>query len=264
MGPRGTFKGVAALFFITAVATVGYAAERNVCEAPSAGAAAPPQGVLRLAGGFEKARGRAWMDATYRGLQVRKTAVKSEQAAAVELALGADVVRVVIVRGTLFVTRGGRTIAVDSPQALERLQRLLAGSTAVFAARALLSELEQASALKAPEMALLSSIALVASLVGDTEAPRRLADRFVERHRGIFRQIRHDDDEASCWSSYTTEVTSAWDELQACMQDAEDDGLFSGAWQRIACNATWAMRGESAWFEYLKCLSPLGSIPKSM
>jgi hypothetical protein len=44
------------------------------------------------------------------------------------------------------------------------------------------------------------------------------------------------------------------------MGDAADDGFFSGAYQRLACNGVWMMRSESAWFEYLKCLSPLSSL----
>jgi hypothetical protein len=157
------------------------------------------------------------------------------------------------------VSRQGQRLAVSSPEALQALQHLLAGSAAAFAARATLSELEGESDLKAAEMNVLSSLAFVASLMGDVNAPTRLADRFVQKHRGIFRQVREDE---SCWSDYTSEATAAWDDLQACMKETEDDGFFSGAYQRLACNAVWIGRSESAWFEYVKCLSPLSGIPK--
>jgi len=196
-----------------------------------------------------------WMHAEYKGLLVRKLANRSDRTLSIDLRYRLDAVTVAIDKaGVTSVRRGGQSVAIDSPGALEQAQRVLAGSEAVFAIRALLAERQAVSDLKAPEYTLLATAAFVASLVGDTDAPARLADRFVEKHRGIVRPVRN----GGCWSAYTQESTSAWNDLQACMDEAnQDDSWFNGAYRRLACNGVWILRSESAWFEYLECLSPL-------
>ena len=142
-------------------------------------------------------------------------------------------------------------------EALERVQGLLAGSDAAFAARVLHAERERASDLKAGEMSLLSVTAFVASLTGDIDAPRRLATRFVEKHRGIYRPVN-----ANCFETYAQESTAAWNDLQDCMNEAnQDESLLQRAYRRVACNAIWLLRAESAWIEYLGCLGPGQLIP---
>jgi hypothetical protein len=211
---------------------------------------------LQLAVGFDAHR--AWISAQYRQLGIRKQTTRETRATAIELRYGPDSVTVSLAAHTIVVSRGGRSVVLDSPEALEPLQDLLGGSTALFAARAMLSELEQDDDLRAPEMSLLSSLAFVASLAGDVNAPRRLADRFVAKYRGVVRPIRW---ESSCWGDYTKETTAAWDELQTCMQEADqDDSMTRAVWRRIACNATWMGRSESAWFEFLGCIQPLKTV----
>jgi hypothetical protein len=93
----------------------------------------------------------------------------------------------------------------------------------------------------------------VASLVGDLDAPRRLATRFVQKHRGIYRPVRL----ATCFEQYTAESSAAWNDMQNCMDEAnQDPSLFNRAYRRVACNAVWLLRAESAWAEYLGCLGP--------
>jgi hypothetical protein len=208
-----------------------------------------------ITGGHDK--NGSWLSAEYRELQVRKRTDRASLAVTIELRAGADLVTFSVSPRSVSVSRGGRQITLDSVEALAAMQELLGGSAAVFGVRAMLSELESASGFTAPDMALLPAAAFVASLVGDVSAPQRIADRFVEKHRGIFRQIRW---EGSCWSKYTAESTAAWDELQGCMGDADDKGFFRAAYERIACNTIWLLRSESAWFEYLNCLTPLGPI----
>jgi hypothetical protein len=200
---------------------------------------------------------RAWMVANHRGLTVRKTSNQTDRTIGIELRHGRDVVNVTIdAQAVVTVARGGHAIAIDSPEALAHVQSLLGGSEAVFAARALLSEREAHSDLKAPEMSLLASTALVAAIVGDTEAPSRLTTRFVEKHRGVFRPIRF-----GCWEYYTGESSAAWDDLQNCMSEAnQDSSFFNGAYRRLACNVLWVGRSESIWFTYLNCMSPLAAI----
>jgi hypothetical protein len=202
----------------------------------------------------------AWLVADYKQLQVRTRGEPAARTVTIELQYRGDLVTIRLVDGKTTVTRGGRRVFVNSPEALESLQSLLGGSLAIFATRSLLSQLESSSSLKAPEMSLLGAAAFVASLVGDVDAPRRLTDRFMEKHRGLFRHVRDDGD--TCWDKYTKESTEAWNELQGCMDETSDDGWLMGAVNRLACNAVWVLKSESTWFEYLKCLSPLGTVPK--
>jgi hypothetical protein len=198
---------------------------------------------------------RALLTAVYKGLAVIKTSDRADGSMTIDLRYGRDTVTVFLDKaGTATVARGGHTVSVDSPEALRQLQQLLNGSDAIFAVRALLSERETTSDLKAPEYSLLATAAFVASLVGDADAPRRLASRFVEKHRGIFRPVRF----KGCWDDYSSEVTESWNDLQSCMDEAnQSDSFFSGSYRRVACNAVWLLRSESAWFEYIQCMNPL-------
>lgn len=225
------------------------------------GAAAPvlaAQGRPQITGANDGAR--AWLVAEHGQIVVRKWTDKANPAVNIEVQHAGDLITMTIAADGVAVSRGGRRIAVNSPAAFARLQVLLGASPAVFAARVALSGLEQTSPLELRDMAFLSPLAFLASLAGDTNAPRRLADRFVEKHRGIFRRIREDDE--SCWTTYTRELTAAWGDLQDCMEETEDDGFFEGALRRLACNAVWSARSVSAELEYIKCLSPLTGIPK--
>lgn len=198
-----------------------------------------------------------WLTAVYRDLHLAKRVDRGTRAIGIELTLAGDRVTISVSPGAVSVSRGGKTVSVDSPEGFMSVQRMLGDSFAVFATRAMLSQLESNSPLKAPDMSLLSVAAFVAALTGDVNAPRRLADRFVEKHRGIYRQVRGG---ATCWEGYTSESTDAWNDLQACMDEASNRDFFTAAYERLACNGTWLLRSESAWLEYLNCLSPLGPI----
>jgi hypothetical protein len=249
-------RGASLLVAATLVVFLPASAEGSPGAAQASGAAAPSR-VPTIQGGHD---GRsAWMVARYRQLQVSKQFDSASQTVAIELRAGNDVVQFSVTPAGTAITRHGQTLALDSPEAIESLQQLLGGSMAVFATREMLSQLEADSALEAPDMALLSTAAFVASLVGDPSAPRRLADRFVAKHRGIFRQVGGGG-RATCWQEYTVELTHAWDELEDCMDEAEDDLWWWAPIRRLACNGVWLMRSESAWFEYLKCISPMSTL----
>lgn len=208
-----------------------------------------------IKGGHDKEA--AWLVADYRQLQLRKRTDKTTRAIAITLQVPGDIVSVTLAQGTVTVVRRGTTVVLDSAESMASLQQLLGGSPAVFGTRSMLSELEQTSELTAPDMSLLSAAAFVSSLVGDVDAPQRLADRFMAKHRGLYRQVRMPA--GTCWSNYTAESTAAWNQLQDCMADANERDFFRAAYERLACNGVWLARSESAWFEYLNCLSPLSS-----
>lgn len=212
-----------------------------------------------VSGGHD--RHGAWLVGDYRDFQLRKRTDRATRTIAIELQSGNDIVAIGVAGGVVTVSRGGRAVSIDSAGAMQSVQELLGGSAAVFATRGMLSELEAVSPLTVPDMSLLSAAAFVASLVGDTEAPQRIADRFVEKHRGLYRQIRLPAG-TGCWATYSAEVTASWDALQDCMADADEKDFLRAAYERIACNAIWLLRSESAYFEYLNCLSPLSAVSK--
>jgi len=252
MARRVTVLAVALAVFVPATNAVARSEREENAGTPA------PQRSRRpaITGGHD--RKSAWLLASYRELQVNKISDRATRAITIEMQVGNDRVTVAVAQGAVSVARNGRSIVLDSAEAMQALQQILGGSEAIFAAKAMLSELEATSELNAHDMSLLSATAFVASLVGDIDAPQRIADRFVEKYRGIYRQVGMPT--GRCWSAYTTETTAAWDELQGCMADADQKDFFRAAWERIACNGVWLGRSESAWFEYLNCLSPLGAI----
>jgi hypothetical protein len=243
-------KGAAILIVIGALTLASAPAAAG--ETAGGGAAATGRRPA-IGGGHD--RSGAWLNAQYRDLHLRKRTDRTTGVIGIELKVEDDVVMIVASREGVTASRRGRTIALGSAEAFASLQELLGGSPAIFAAKGMLSELEGTSDYKAPETSLLSAAAFVASLVGDTGAPQRIADRFVEKHRGLYRQVMSN---GTCWYAYTSEATAAWNQLQECMLDAEDAGFLRAAYERLACNTLWLLRAESAWFEYLNCLSPLG------
>jgi hypothetical protein len=195
---------------------------------------------------------RTSLTAEHDGLTVQKVTNKTDRSISFELRFRQDALLVGIDgQGIATVTRAGRSLRVTSAQSYERVQQLLAGSEAAFATRLLLAERESTSDLQVPEMSLLSTAAFVAALTGDVDAPRRLATRFVEKHLGIYRSVRF----RNCFDTYSRESSAAWNDLQACMDEAnQDPNVFNRAYRRVACNGVWLIRSESAWVEYLTCL----------
>lgn len=203
-----------------------------------------------------------WMVARYRQLLVTKRFDPVTRTAVIELRAGNDVVQLSVAPGGTVVTRDGRTLTLDSPDRIESLQQLLGGSMAVFATREMLSQLEGESALDGADIALLSTAAFVASLVGDASAPRRLTDRFVARHHGVFRRVGGGGGRGDCWQTYAIDVLYLWNDLNQCMEEANQDEWYWAPVRRLACNGVWILSSEASWFELLKCLSPLSALPQ--
>lgn len=203
-------------------------------------------------------RDRVWLEAQYEGLRINKF-TRADGASVTEFRFGSDKAVVSVAPGTLSVTAAGKTITVD-PQGGDQsgeIQALLGRSRSITKARTMLSRLEQESALKAPEMSLLSSVAFVAALLGDTRAPERLGNRFGAIHHGIMKVALARE---SCWTSYSTEVLAAQDDYSSCLVEAYQGSIWLRDFREFACDATWLLRAESAWFEFLKCTSPLSIV----
>jgi hypothetical protein len=248
-----------AAFLVGAVGTA-HADVPDSCDAfaASESAASAQSSGIRIVGGVEASR--VWVTADYQGLRIQKFTAKGG-ASVIEFSYQDDSVVLSLSKERISVGRNGVARELSAPDAVEQVQALLAGSPAMFQTRVMLSQLERTSALKAGSMTILSAAAFAASLTGDVNAPLRLAERFVEKHRAPYRRARHDD-EASCWSSYSQEVDNALTDATACTKEALEAGGIWTLGRTYACSASWALRVESAWFEYLKCLSPLGSVSK--
>jgi hypothetical protein len=245
--------GVCSVAEVTAAENLGMRA----LAGPPALTASARQAIARpVIRGAADAR-RAWLGAEHKGLTVQKVSNRIDRSLAIELRFRRDTTTISIdSAANVTVARGNQSVQLASADSYERLQQVLAGSEAVLAARLLLAERESESDLQPAEMSLLSTAAFVASLVGDVDAPRRLATRFVEKHRGIYRSVRL----RNCFETYSTESSNAWNDMQSCMEEAnQDSSLFNRAYRRVACNGVWLMRAETAWVEYIGCMG-LGAL----
>ena len=227
---------------------------------PVAGTQLP---VLKLAGGAEASR--VWLTAEYDGLSIRKFTAKGGSSV-MEFTYGDDVVVISLSKERVSIGRNGVAHEFRTAASLEALQGILGGSAAMYHTRLMLSQLERTSELKAGSMSLLSAAAFAAALTGDVNAPARLSERFVQKYRAGFKTVRAAaraaDDGGSCWSSYSKEVDAAMTDLGNCISEAEQGALWLMNFRVGCCLGTWTLRAESAWFEYLKCLSPLSIAPK--
>lgn len=232
-----------------ATALSAYAVQESARNAAADGRRASPR--LQLAVGFED-RG-VWISGHYKQLGIRKYTSRFPLETSLELRHDTDTLSVTFAAEAIVVTRNRQSVLVDSAEALEALQNLLGGSSAVFAARATLSEFAEQGELRAPELNLLSFLAFVTALAGDVNAPGRLAHQFASKHRGALHPIRW----GMCREDYTTEMEAAWNERQKCMLDVDhEENFFGAAYRRLACNTIWISRAESAWMEYVACRGP--------
>jgi hypothetical protein len=213
-------------------------------------------GRMKIAGGVEP--NRVWVVADFNGLQVRKFTAKGG-ASVIELRYDDDSIVLSLSRAANTISRGGRAVNLGTPKGVDDARQLVGGSPAMFHARVLLSRYEQTSDLKGPSMSLLSALAVAATLTGDVDAPRRLSERFLERHRGVLRRVR---DDGSCWTEYEKEVNAALHDYEACLAEASTAVWYRVYSRVIECGLMWGMRAESAWFELGKCNGLLGLVPK--
>lgn len=205
-----------------------------------------------------RSKDQSQMVATYDGLQVVKVGTRSTGRVNIQLTYDSDTLVIDARAERIRVSRNGRTVDLSSPKKLLEAQALLGDSEAIAATRQLLSEQLDTSTLDAPQMSLLTAAAFAVSVAGDLDAPKRLADRFMTKHYGLVK-VRQKEAGGRCWTSYSTESTASWNDMQACVDEAnQDDNIFNRAYRRTACNGIWLARSESAWFEYLDCIAISG------
>jgi len=152
----------------------------------------------------------------------------------------------------LRVTRGDRTAELSLDRAdedgLDLAQMLLAGSRAVRAFRSAHRQLSQDSRDSAPGVSLDHLDALLGILQGEPGVVER---RAPSRRDAGWRLSRVAcGGQASCYSQYEGEVTSAWGDFSQCVDDVK---WFPGLQE--VCAFTWLLRVESAWFQFIGCSS---------
>lgn len=267
MAHRRVLAAVVAVAIHATGGARAFAADSGACEVAAAEMATTSGGqqpVLKLTGGADAAR--VWVTGEHDGLSIRKFTAKGG-ASVIEFSHGDDKVVISVSKERLSIGRKGVAREFTSAASVEEIQALLGGSSAVYRTRVLLSQFERTSALKAGSMSVLSAAAFLAALTGDVDAPARLTERFLEKHRKAYRLVRASarsgDDEASCWSTYTDEVDAAWKAQNACVKEQTDLGWFLlDSRINMFCTSFWFVRVEAAWFELLKCTGVSSFFPK--
>jgi hypothetical protein len=188
----------------------------------------------------------AWMTAVYRDLIVRKLTNPATGVVSIDVRHELDVVTISAnASGVMRVTRGMRKVAIDSPESLSEARDTLRRSDGITQLLAL--ERQSVRLHSAPEIALLTTIAVVGSLAGDETAVDRLRTRALDDPLW-FKPVPPD----RCAPEYAARSWKACDRAQTCVSD--DEGAGDG-W--LACQSKWFLEAERAWFDYLNCVSPV-------
>jgi hypothetical protein len=158
-----------------------------------------------------------------------------------------DLVLLIRTGDRLRVTRSGQTatLSLVQPDAngLDTVQQVLAGSRAVRLFRALYARLSDDTLGSVPGMALDSAEALVDVLQGNPS----VGGRRRAQPRGRVAQVSFGGRNV-CYDEYETEVNKSWGELAECVDDVK---WFPGGPE--VCALVWAIKVESAWFQFVKC-----------
>ena len=185
-------------------------------------------------------------------LKVRKTLLANGD---FDLALGTDDdLLTVIGRGThLRVSRRGHTVDL-APEAitesdLNRIQQLMAGSTAIRRFRAMRGMLTHSSRRSGPGTAVDIIDVMIGVLKGEAPSPiTAMAEPMASGESDLIAEP--DPAGPSCYENWVTEVVAAWQDYEACVN--------SFAWYnplREVCALAWVIRVESAWFRLIGCSS---------
>lgn len=140
----------------------------------------------------------------------------------------------------------------DRAEPARRARIALAASQSVQAFRALVAAMGEREPATPVDHALLLSGALVAQLAGDPAALRNHAREQAGRARaraGV-RQARLSAPITDCWGQYEQYMLWAYYQYLQCLTDAGAGlRIFGVKW----CDVQYAIRAESAWFQFLSC-----------
>jgi hypothetical protein len=128
-----------------------------------------------------------------------------------------------------------------------RVREWLAQSDAVQRFRHINEVLEQQDALSPEALSLRVTGALVAELLGDPGAARRLSRSLGSRLANRLRKAQSGIT-PSCWDTYQRLVVQAANALQSCINSF---AVYNP--MRQVCAFVWTLQVESAWFQFLGC-----------
>jgi hypothetical protein len=131
-----------------------------------------------------------------------------------------------------------------------RVRGWLAQSNAVQRFRHINEVLEQQDALAPELLSLRVTGALVAELLGDPGAARRLSRSMTGRLPHRLRKVQNGYTSSSCWDTYQRLVVAAAASLESCINSF---AVYNPL--RQVCAFIWTLQVESAWFQFLSCSS---------
>jgi len=131
-----------------------------------------------------------------------------------------------------------------------RVRGWLARSDAVQRFRHINEVLEQQDALSPEALSLRVTGALVAELLGDPGAARRLSRSITSRLANRLRKAQNGYTASSCWDTYQRLVVVAANALESCINSF---AVYNPL--RQVCAFVWTLQVESAWFQFLSCSS---------
>ena len=181
------------------------------------------------------------------------------------LRAGTDEVQIEITdEGISFVTRGmklkvapaadrsaGEGSSAPAEKQLTAIRVALARSRAAQRFRALAAGIRESGARGAFEEAVLLSGAVVSQLAGEAGAIHGSARRRAAAARARVRPARAVPIR-DCWGDYEVYILWAYGEYTQCLSDA--GGRLRLVWSGLSwCDAQYALRAESAWFQFITC-----------
>jgi hypothetical protein len=192
-------------------------------------------------------------------LQLKK-AFGPEGRLVIEVQDGVEALRVEIGRDWLAVSGPDGSIQAQpsrsSADDYEQIRKVVAGTSAFSAVRAVAAFLDQATQESLEGLSVLHAESILATLGGDTAAASRFAGVLLQNRPDIASPIepaRLD----SCYLRYQFEVVQAFDWVEGCYADF--------AWWNVParqlCAFEWTFRVEFAFAELLSCVS-INPLPK--
>ena len=150
---------------------------------------------------------------------------------------------------SMVVKRNGSQVRLAIDDVKERdllaVQRLLAGSTAVFRFRRAAAALSLDRRRSVEGAAVLMADALLGTLGGDPQSVARLVDG-LRTNRPAVRLVSIEDDK-SCYERWEAQAIRTWDDYKLCLIEA---------WAlRDLCALRFYLAAEANWFEMLGCIA---------
>ena len=141
---------------------------------------------------------------------------------------------------------------VDHAGRARRVRGWLAKSDAVLRFREINEALEQQDVLSPEALSLRVTGALLADLLGDPGAARRLSRAITAKLEQRLRKAQSGGSgyAMTCWDTYARLVNQAAYQLQSCYSSF---AVYNPL--RQICSFVWTLQVESAWFQFLSCSS---------